>query len=215
MKVILHKLNAFAFAFALQSLIVLAGPIVEYIPFYNFYSNYFSPAITVAPVTPTVVTRLIDLATKIVEGYFCPYRKVLQVVGKQDLKEVNRFCENIGEVCKVSWNKIKESYEFISKNSKRVYEFISDVSAPIFTTDYTFLKLYLSIRRMKKVDKKQIKKLVGNQKRILNTKSKKETLADKNEICSEIANTTKDDLPIKPVKKGKPYFLKIILNNLY
>jgi hypothetical protein len=112
---------------------------------------------------------------------------------------VNRFWENIGEVCKVSSSKIKESYEFISKNSKRAYEFISDVSAPIFTTDYTFLKLYLSIRRMKKIDKKQIKKLVGNQKSILNTKSKKQTLVDKNEICSEIANTTKDDLPIKPV----------------
>jgi hypothetical protein len=60
MKVILYKLNAFALAFALQSLVALAGPIVEYIPFYNFYSNYFSPAITVASLTPTVVTRLID-----------------------------------------------------------------------------------------------------------------------------------------------------------
>ncbi len=206
MKVILDKLNAFALAFALQSLVTVAGSIAEYIPFYNFYSNYFSPAITVEPQSPTVVTRLIELATKIVEGYFCPYRKALQVVEKQDLKEVNRFCENIGEVLKVSSNKLNESYEFISKNSKRTFKFISDVSAPILTTEFTFLKLYLLNRRMKKIDKKQIKKLVVNQNRILNQKSKKETLVEKNDLNSEVANDKKDELPKKPVKKSKNFF---------
>jgi hypothetical protein len=199
MKFIANKLNAFAMAFAFETLFTFSGLFSVYIPFYGTLSNYFAPELAVQPVSPTVVTRVLELATKLVEGYFCPYRKTLQVIEKQDLKEVNRFCENIGEVWKQFSKKTKETYEFMAKCSKSSFEFFSGVCSPILKTEYTVLRLYLSNRQEKKIDKKQIKMLVAKHK---SDTTKKLNLEKKNEPSSEVGESTKYNAPKKSGKNS-------------
>jgi hypothetical protein len=110
MKDIFNKLNAFTLAFFFESFFSVSGSFTRNIPFYEFISHYFITSNdTVVPTEPVEsnVTKLINLATKIVESHFCPYRKILDIIGKQDLQEVNRL-----------WDNIRDFFKSIGKGAK-------------------------------------------------------------------------------------------------